>query len=383
MAGIDEEGGTHRSRLRALIPYNRAVTRQRVIVLGGHGNFGARICRALAGDPAIEVVAASRNPASGAKLDRSAPDFARALREHSPAIVIHCAGPFQGQDYLVASAAIAAGAHYIDLADGREFVARFAERNDAAARAAGVLAVSGASSVPALSSAVIDDLSGRFRQLEEIRIAIAPGQRAARGAATIAAVFSYAGRRFQWMSDGAWRDAWGWQGLKRIRFEGLGTRWAAACDVPDLELLPVRYRGVRTVEFHAALEVAIQHFAIWIAAALRRAGVPLPFERWAAPLDRIATLLDAFGSERGAMLVGLTGRRHDGTWARVEWHLTADANHGPEIPCMAAILLARKLARGEIADRGAHPCMGFLRLAEFEPEFARWKISAQILESAA
>jgi len=39
--------------------------------------------------------------------------------------VIHCAGPFQSQDYRVALAAMAAGAHYLDLADGRQFVARF------------------------------------------------------------------------------------------------------------------------------------------------------------------------------------------------------------------------------------------------------------------
>jgi hypothetical protein len=50
---------------------------------------------------------------------------------------------------------------------------------------------------------------------------------------------------------------------------------------------------------------------------------------------------------------------------------------------MAAILLARKLARGEIPDRGAHACAGFLGLAEFEPEFARWGITTTIEEADA
>jgi saccharopine dehydrogenase-like NADP-dependent oxidoreductase len=36
--------------------------------------------------------------------------------------VIHTAGPFQGQDYAVARSAIAAGANYIDLADGRDLL---------------------------------------------------------------------------------------------------------------------------------------------------------------------------------------------------------------------------------------------------------------------
>lgn len=359
------------------------MTASRVVVLGGHGNFGARICRALAGDPAMEVRAAGRRQGSDLRLDLDAPDFSARLRQAAPQIVIHCAGPFQGQDYRVARAALAAGAHYIDVADGRSFVARFGEQLNGEARAAGRLALSGASTLPALSAAVLDHLAPRFRVLEEVRIAIAPGQRAPRGAATLAGVFTYAGRSFKWLSGGEWRDAWGWQELTRLRFARMGTRWAAACDVPDLELVPLRYPGLRTVEFRAALELSIQHFFLWLAAGLRRIGVPVPIERWATPLDRVATMLNGFGGEHGGMLVSLVGTGTDGARRRLEWHLTAPANDGPEIPCMAAILLARKLARGEIAERGAYACTGFLALREFEPEFARWRITTAIEESPA
>ena len=228
---------------------------------------------------------------------------------------------------------------------------------------------------------MIDSLVGRFRKLEEVRIAIAPAQRATRGEATIASVFSYAGKPFKWLSHGSWSYAWGWQELCQMRFAGLGVRWAAACDVPDLELFPKRYPGIQTVEFRAALELGIQHFVLWLAAMLRRVGIPLPIERWSIPLDWLASRLDHFGSERGGMLVSLVGTKADGNKARVEWHLTADANHGPEIPCMAAILLAQKLARGEISTYGAFPCVGFLNLADFETEFARWRITTVVEES--
>ena len=354
----------------------------RVIVLGGYGNFGERICRALAGDAGIEVIAAGRTArgGNGARIDLVSADFPERLAALAPGLVIHCAGPFQGQDYRVATAAISAGAHYLDLADGREFVSRFAARNDEPARSARVVAISGASTVPALSSAVVDSLARRFRQIEEIRISIAPGQRAPRGTATMAGVLSYAGRPFKWMNDGAQVDAWGWQELRRQRFAGLGTRLAAACDIPDLELFPARYPGVRTVEFRAALELGIQHLALWLVAALRRAGVPLPIQRWAGALNRLASLFDAFGSERGGMLVSIGGTRADGGSTRLEWHLTADANRGPEVPCMAAILLARKLARAEISVSGAYPCVGFLTLSDFEPEFSRWGMTTVIEE---
>ncbi len=355
----------------------------RVVVLGGYGNFGARICRALTVESGLEVLAAGRSANRGLQLDLASSDFAARLQQVFPDIVIHCAGPFQGQDYRAARAALAAGAHYIDLADGRDFVARFAKSLDTEARAAGRLALSGASTLPALSSAVIDTLSRRFRGLEEVQIAIAPGQRAPRGAATMAAVLGCCGRPFKWLSGGAWRDAWGWQELVRLRFAGLGSRWAAACDVPDLELLPARHPGLRTVEFRAALELPVQHFALWLAAGLRRLGAPLPLERWARPLDRLALTMDAFGGERAGMLVSLSGTKPDDTRARAEWHLTADAFVGPEIPCFAAILLARKLARGVVVERGAFACMGFLALADFEPEFANWEIATAIEEHPA
>jgi saccharopine dehydrogenase-like NADP-dependent oxidoreductase len=363
----------------------------RTVVIGGYGNFGARICRALCIDPDIQVIAAGRASAPvslpekcrAARLDLQSPDFAADLKRLSPDIVIHCAGPFQGQDYRVAKAAAETGAHYIDLADGRAFVNGFAPEFDALARASGLLMISGASSVPALSSAVVDELINRFRQIEEIQMYIAPGQRAPRGTATVAGVFSYAGKPMKWMRDGEWRDAWGWQELVRVDLAGLGVRWAAACDIPDLDLFPVRYPGVRTVEFRAALELGVQHLALWSAAALRRSGMPLPIERAAQLLNRLASLLDYFGSERGGMLVSVAGVRRDGSRACVDWHLTAAANHGPEIPCIAAILLARKLARGQIAARGAHACLGFLKLAEFEAEFARWQISVAIKEGPA
>ena len=50
---------------------------------------------------------------------------------------------------------------------------------------------------------------------------------------------------------------------------------------------------------------------------------------------------------------------------------------------MAAILLAQKLVRGEIATRGAFPCMGFLTLADFESEFKRWQIMTVVRDGAA
>jgi len=354
----------------------------RVIVLGGMGNFGARICRALAEAPGIECVAASRSTQPGprtARLDLDADDFAHQLAALRPDVVIHCAGPFQGQHYRVALAACAAGAHYIDLSDGRDFVANFAPAIDAPARAAGICAVSGASSVPGLSSAVVDRLAQDFATLEDIEISIAPGQQAPRGAATLQAVFGYAGAPVSHLRQGQWARAHGWQNIRTLRFDGLGTRWAATCDVPDLALFPARYAGVQTVEFRAALELRAQHAVLWAAAALRRLGLPLPLARHAAWLNRVSSaLLDRFGSPHGGMLVRVSGTRADGRPGVSTWSLTAPDGHGPEIPCMAALLLTAQLADGTLQARGAMPCMGLLTLDAFAPHFDKWGIRTRI-----
>ena len=62
------------------------------------------------------------------------------FRSLRPGLVIHTVGPFQHQSYAVAEAAIAAGAHYCDLADARAFVRNIGAL-DFAAREQGVAIV--------------------------------------------------------------------------------------------------------------------------------------------------------------------------------------------------------------------------------------------------
>jgi hypothetical protein len=362
----------------------------RVVVVGGLGNFGARICRRLACDSRFNVIATSRRAAVAGRveslqgievavLDTNSVRFAQELRSLAPDFVVHCAGPFQGQDYRVALASLACGAHYADLADGREFVAGFVAAVGTAAAAAGRFAVTGASTLPALSSAVVDSLAPGFAVLDSIDVVIAPGQHAPRGAATVAAVLGYAGKAVPWWKNGEWRIAHGWQDLERERFS-FGTRLAAACDVPDLELLPRRYPAVHSVTFRASLEVSLQHAVLWSMGAWRRCGLPLPLARLGAVLDRVGTWLNWLGSDTGGMVVRVGGRDARGERRCLTWELVAKRNQGPEIPCMAAVLLAEKLAVNESAwgAPDARVCMGMLSLTDFEREFARYDISSDV-----
>jgi hypothetical protein len=167
--------------------------------------------------------------------------------------------------------------------------------------------------------------------------------------------------------------------LRSVRLD-VGRRVAAACDVPDLALFPTRFAGVMTVTFGAALEFRSQHVALWCLGAVRRSGLRLRVERWAVALNDMAGWFDSAAGDKGGMRVEVVGERGPGDRVRRTWQLTAPAADGPEIPCMPAILLARKIAHGETPARGAFECMGFLGLSDFAPEFSRWKITTRTEE---
>ncbi len=363
-----------------------------IVVIGGTGHFGRRICRRLIGEPNSRLVVTSRSEDKAQKLvsalqagtanyqieaaalDQTSADFETNLRALNPDVVIHTAGPYQGQDYRVARACIHCGAHYIDLADGREFVAGFKQLHDEAQKR-GVLLVSGASTLPGLSSAVIDAMSSTFDVVSCIEISIAPAHQTPRGSGTIAAVMSYCGKPFKVLEQGRWTTRYGWQDLRIQHYPALGKRLSAACDVPDLSLLPIYVNGCETVTFHAALEAWWEQLALWIMAWFARAGVIRNWDKHAPSFHRLSQRLEKFGSEKGGMHIRLTGLDLNNKPKESAWYLTAYNNHGPEIPPSPALVLARKLVRGQLSIRGAVPCLGLMSLAEFADEVSGFEIS--------
>lgn len=364
----------------------------RTLILGGYGNFGRRIAKRLIDHPNIQLIIAGRDfrqaeqcahelnqHATPAQLDIRAPTFLQELRTLAPNLIIHTAGPFQQQNYEIPIAAASVGAHYIDLADGRRFVCDFQAALHARFASAQKIAITGASTVPALSSAVINELRKNLTQINSIDICIAPAQTAPRGVATMEAILGYCGEPIQIFRNGHWVTDYGWEKLSSVAFHRLRPRLGALCDIPDLELFPHYYTGVKSVIFRAALEVRLTQILLSVIAKLRRAKLLPNMRRFGKQMVTGARLFNSFGSALGGMVVTVQGIDFNRQSRSISWHIAADHDHGPEIPCMAAILLARKLADGEISQVGAHPCMDFLSLSEFEPEFNTWQMQTDIV----
>ena len=178
----------------------------KVVVLGGYGVFGAKVVDLLVRDGhVVKVAGRSRSKAeafvaetapsaTAMELDRDG-DLAPLWLSTSE-ILVDAAGPFHayGDDpYRLARACIRNGVHYLDLADDPEFCLGIAAL-DAAAKAAGVFALSGASSVPAISSAAVASLAAQADEIDAISTAIMPGNRAPRGRAVVESILNQCGR---------------------------------------------------------------------------------------------------------------------------------------------------------------------------------------------
>lgn len=373
-----------------------SATPMRVLIIGGYGVFGGRLARLLADEPGLELMVAGRSKGKAAAFcsgikGRAQPEFFdrdgalnAQLERLRPDIVVDAAGPFQAygdNPYRVALAAIAAGSDYIDLADSADFVCGF-ERLDRLARASGRFAISGASTCPALTAAVVEMLAADFARVEGIEAGIAPSPRAEMGLSVMQAITGYAGRALPILCDGEMTSAVALVDSKRRRIAAadvpaLDERLFSLVDVPDLRLLPKRWPELRSVWFGAGPAPVILHRVFVALARLVHQGA-LPSLLPAASLFYRARKLARWGAARGGMYVRVAGAGVDGAPLRREWSLVAEGDDGPFIPAMAAAALVLKRRDGERPSPGARTAMGAVDYCDFVPFFARKRISTGV-----
>jgi hypothetical protein len=371
--------------LAALARSEGADVVRRILLIGGYGGFGARLARRLAAAGLVVLVggrdaakasafAATLARGEGVRLDRDG-DVGAALARLTPDLLVDAAGPFQDSDYRVAEACLAARIPYLDLADGRAFVTGFAGL-DARARAAGVAMVSGASSVPALSGAVARELAAGLDRVTRVDIAISASARATASRSVTEAILSYAGRPVRVWRGRRWEERPGCGDLAREVFARPGgaklRRLCGLCDVPDLDLLPALLPGRPAVTLRAGPERALQMRLLAAASLPVRWGRARSLRPLTPLAMRSQRAMRLMSSDRSAMAVTLWGWRGESPVER-RWTLIAEQGDGPEIPTLAAYLLAERLLAGAV-PAGAGDAAGLLDLADFEPLFAELAI---------
>lgn len=355
----------------------------KVIILGGYGVFGSRLAELLVRD-GHEVVVSGRDTAKLTALAERLGCYHQQLDHRSdpeaifvsePQVVVDAAGPYQSYDkdpYVIPRLCLQQGADYLDLSDDADFTQGIAQF-DEVATASGRRLLSGASSVPGISSSVVADLATDLDEIQLIDSAILPGNRAPRGVSVIASIVGQLGSRSRVLRAGHWRQQHCWADASRIRLAEDINRTARYIEVPDIRLFPDFFQA-KSVIFRAGLELPVLNWAmLWIALLRRRWRFAVTPGR-AQLLCWLANLLLPFGSDRGGMRVLVVGRR-GGVNVKREWRLIAEAGDGPYIPAITARTLIGKL---EGVTPGARPCLAEATRGEVEAAMSDLNVSCHV-----
>ncbi|MCJ2035225.1 SDR family oxidoreductase [Methylobacterium sp. J-068] len=358
----------------------------KVLILGGYGVFGGRLVELLRDIYGLELIVCGRSleraqafcaSHRGAtrveplRLDRA--NVLEALRTVKPDLVVDASGPFQdyGADpYHVIACCLTAGVDYLDFADGADFVFGVSAF-DARAKAAGIVVLSGVSSFPVLTAAVLRRMAATM-DIHAVEGGIAPSPYAGIGLNVMRAVLGYAGGPVTLLRGGRPFRGRGLTESRRFtvavpgRMPLRNLRFSLV-DVPDLQVIPPEHPAMTDIWMGAGPVPEFLHRALNLLARTRaRFGLPAltPFSKlFYAVLNRMR-----FGEHRGGMFVSARGRSEGRNVVR-SWHLLAEGDDGPLIPSMAIEALIRKMLRGERPAPGARSAVRALELADYEALF--------------
>jgi hypothetical protein len=314
------------------------------------------------------------------RFDRNG-DAPTQLRTIDPDLVVDATGPFQcyGEDpYRIIQACLTQGIDYLDLADGSDFVKGVA-LFDREARERGVFILSGVSSFPVLTAAVVRRLADGVAKLETITGGIAPSPYAGVGMNVIRAIASYSGKRLTLVRGG--QPSCGVAMTESLRYTisppgkmPLRNLRFSLVDVPDLKVLPDLWPGLESVWMGAGPVPETLHRMLnglaWLV-RLRLLPSLLPFSLLIHEVSNRVR----WGEHRGGMFVVITGTDARGTPVKRSWHLLAEGDDGPLIPSMACQAIIERCLAGRRPMTGARAATTDLELEDYEALFARRTIS--------
>ncbi len=313
-------------------------------------------------------------------------DISHTLSTLGITLAIDASGPFQtygDEPYRLVNACIKHKVHYMDFSDASDFVKGIVQF-DAAAKNANVFVLSGVSSFPILTAAVVRKLSQDFTCVDAIRGGIAPSPFAVVGLNVIKAITSYAGKPVQLVRNSQHTYAYGLLEHCRYTIAPRGCKplqdvYFSLVDVPDLKVLPQLWPRVQSVWMGAGPVPEILHKMLNGFAWLVRIRF-LPSLVFLAPIFHFVLNILRWGEHRGGMFVEVTGRDKHNRERTKSWHLIAEGDDGPYIPAMALQALVLKCINGATPKPGARPGTLDLELDDYEVLFSQRQIFTDIHE---
>jgi short subunit dehydrogenase-like uncharacterized protein len=178
-------------------------------VFGATGKGGRAIARELVDDGAdvvllgrdhdrLAAVAASLGGRAQTRVTSGPDELAKLIAAERPAVVVNTVGPFTATTIPVARACVAAGSHYVDLANELEPVRALLDL-DAEAKSQGVTLITGAGFGVLATEALVVELGGDRPPAAHVSVAALPVVDSMGSAVLASAIdaVGYGGRRYR------------------------------------------------------------------------------------------------------------------------------------------------------------------------------------------
>jgi NAD(P)-dependent dehydrogenase (short-subunit alcohol dehydrogenase family) len=330
------------------------VTPPVVLVIGGTGVFGRLIVADLLTHTALSVAVASRHGVSprgwlpgsegrlaSYRLDARNEHAIRSVIERTQArVVVHAAGPYALIGDAPLRAALGARIPYVDMCPRSDLFTLLRERYDAAAQAAGLPCIVGASTAGGLTGLLTRRAWQRLHRIERVRSSLCVHN--FNWGAGVAGDYLLSARRVLPQGRIGGNPV-------RVDFPGLGRRTVRLADT--LDYVDPAPDAVRDVAYRIGLPDALPELGLRFALNVTRLGVPL--WRLARPLGVCAGLLGGAYTE-GGLLHQAYGEGAEGRGV-LETHI-----HRPfgnvRNPSLLCALAADRLVCGQITTAGVlHP----------------------------
>ncbi|MER3602245.1 MAG: hypothetical protein C4339_05960 [Nitrososphaerota archaeon] len=348
----------------------------KVLVLGGAGDMGSHIVRALASRGAFdEVHVGDVNRERGMALAaeagercryvhvdaRQADQLVRLLRGYD--VAVSALGPFYEFGPPLARAALEAGTNYVDICDDYDAAEQILALHEAA-RSRGMTVITGMGWTPGLSNLLAKYAYERLGGAAQVRVHWVGSAADSRGLAVIMHLLYAITGRVPMYLEGRRSLVEAGSGKEEVLFpEPIGRAFTYYTGHPEPVTLPLYLRGLSSVEVKGGLVPDWQNGLGRFFVKLRLTSTPGRRRRLAELLHRIEDVFRSGGVECSAVRVDVSSP--SGSLG------LAAADRMGRLTALPAALCAELLAKGRVAEPGCYAPEGCLPALPLLVELAR------------
>lgn len=341
----------------------------RALILGAYGHYGKLICQKLKAVEGITVIGAGKRPdrlsslaneldIETLELDWRDVGLTEALIANNVHVLIHAAGPFSGQDYVVAQACIDAHCYYFDLADDREFVDGIKILNEQAKRSN--LVIASGMGMMALTDAVIRYMQTKVTIINHMDIGYSGAGRMP-GIASIRSSLNACGQPVPLLDNGQAVDVTGLGGRSVHRFgRDFAVREMLNLDVPELDVFASKY-CLKSITVKGGFGQRGQRLMSLLSKMTARGWVKQPV-RWAQKFMKLGKFMERFNENKGGLYIELEGRDEKDMMVERLFEVHAVGQAVDDMKIISIVAILKRLNENYVPQPGAYPAIGLVNI---------------------